>query len=230
MEKNEVGRLFDRIAGTYDKFNHVLSLNIDKSWRRRTVRRMRECSSVLDVATGTADLAIAMARSGKAGTVVGMDISTKMMDIGRGKVERAGLDGKISFMEGSALEMPFDDCSFDAVTCAYGVRNFSDLDRGLGEMLRVLRPGGQLLILEFSYPSNRLVRALYDFFFTNIMPLVGRIISKDADAYIYFRNSVKNFIWGREMASRITQAGFSNVSFKAMTFGITTLYIAEKNE
>ncbi len=228
MEKKNVGKLFDSIAGTYDRFNHLLSLNTDRRWRRRSVKRLARAGSLLDVATGTADLAIEIVHQDKAAAVTGMDISTGMMEIGKTKVCKAGMQDRISFLEGSALGMPFADDSFDAVTCAYGVRNFSDLDRGLKEMCRVLTDGGQLMILEFSYPSNAFVRALYDFFFTNIMPVVGRMLSRNAGAYTYFRDSVKGFIWGQEMADRIASAGFRNVTFRTMTFGITTVYYAEK--
>lgn len=227
-DKKNIGKLFDSIAGTYDRFNHLLSLNVDKRWRRRAVKRLRKAGSLLDVATGTADLAMEIVRQDKAASVLGMDISTGMMEIGRTKVEKAGMQDRISFMEGSALEMPFVEGEFDAVVCAYGVRNFSDLDTGLSELHRVLADGGQLMILEFSYPSNAFVRALYDFFFSNVMPLVGKALSKNAGAYKYFRDSVKGFIWGEEMAGRITAAGFRNVRFKPMTFGITTVYFAEK--
>lgn len=229
MDKSrDIGRLFDGIAPTYDRFNHLLSLNIDRRWRRYTVGKLNYAGELLDVATGTADLAIEIARRNKAGHVTGMDISTGMMQIGQSKVEALSMQNRISFLEGSALDIPFESCTFDAVTCAYGVRNFSDLDRGLSEMFRVLRPGGQLLILEFSYPENAAVRMLYDFFFTHIMPLVGKVVSKDKGAYLYFRDSVKGFIWGEEMVSRISAAGFSKVSCKALSLGITTLYSAVK--
>lgn len=227
-EKKNIGQLFDRIAGTYDSFNHLLSLNIDRRWRRKAVSRLSKAEKLLDVAIGTADLAIELMKQGKADFIDGIDLSEGMMKIGREKVERKKLDGKVSFMKASALDMPFDDASYDALTCSYGVRNFSNLDKGLQEFHRVLRPGGQLMILEFSYPENKLVRALYDFFFTKIMPLVGKAMSKDPSAYTYFKNSVKGFIWGEEMAERLRKAGFTNVSFKPMTFGISTVYIAEK--
>ena len=227
-EKKDIGHLFDRIAATYDRFNHLLSLNVDKTWRRKAVKMLRPAGHLLDVAVGTADLAMEIVRQDKASSVEGIDLSVEMMKIGESKVEKAGMSGKISFKEGSVLEMPYEGSSYDAVTCAYGVRNFSDLDNGLSEMFRVLKPGGQLMILEFSYPSNKLVRAVYDFFFTHIMPAVGKAVSKDAGAYTYFRNSVKGFIWGQEMAERISAAGFSDVSFRTLSFGITTIYTAEK--
>ncbi len=227
-EKNDIGHLFDRIAATYDRFNHLLSLNVDKTWRRKAVKMLRPAGHLLDVAVGTADLAMEIVRQDKASHIEGIDLSTEMMKIGEQKVAKAGMSDKISFLEGSALDMPYLDSSFETVTCAYGVRNFSDLDKGLAEMFRVLKPGGQLLILEFSYPKNALVRAVYDFFFTYFMPVFGRIVSKDAAAYKYFRNSVKGFIWGDEMAARIASAGFSDVSFKTLSLGITTIYKAEK--
>ena len=227
-EKKNIGQLFDRIAGTYDRFNHLLSLNIDRSWRRKAVRMMCPAARVLDVAIGTGDLAIELVRKGKAAAVTGLDLSAEMMKIGSAKVEKKGLSDKIDFQLGSALEMPYPEESFDAVTCAYGVRNFSDLDKGLSEMNRVMSKGGQLVILEFSYPENKVIRALYDFFFTRIMPVVGRIISKDPAAYTYFMHSVKEFIWGDEMLAHISAAGFSNARFKTLTFGISTIYIARK--
>ena len=228
MDKNNVGKLFDSIAGTYDRFNHLLSLNVDKSWRRRGVKRFPGGKEVLDVATGTADLAIELIRRNKAEHVTGVDISTGMMDIGREKIIKAGYEGQISLMEGSALDLPFGDCSFDGVSCAFGVRNFSDLDKGLSEMQRVLKEGGSLMILEFSYPSNPVVRAVYNCFFSNLMPVVGKAVSGNGGAYRYFRDSVKGFIWGKEMAARLESAGFTDVRYRTMSLGICTLYTAVK--
>lgn len=226
--KTDVGVMFDGIAQTYDRLNHLLSLDIDKVWRRKAVKMLRKAGELLDVAAGTADLSLEIVRSDKAVHVTGMDISTGMMEIGRRKVAKLSLDDRISFVEGSALQMPFDSDSFDAVSCAYGVRNFSDLDKGLSEMYRVLRPGGQLMILEFSYPSNRIVRVLYDFYFSKLMPLAGKLVSGNGGAYKYLRDSVKGFIWGEEMVERISACGFRNISFRTLSFGITTIYLAEK--
>ncbi len=228
--KVHIAPLFDRIAGTYDRFNHLLSLNIDKRWRKKAVRRLRPSDEVLDVAVGTADLALEILRQGKARKVLGIDLSSEMMRIGREKAEKEGRTATLSFLQADAMDMPFADESFDAVCCAYGLRNFSDLDRGLSEMFRVLKNGGQLVILEFSYPSRRLFRVLYDFFFTRIMPALGKKISKDDTAYLYFRESVKNFIWGEAMLSHLRRAGFGNESFRPFSMGITTLYLAEKKE
>lgn len=227
-EKKNIGGLFDRIAGTYDTLNHLLSLNIDRSWRRKTVQMLRPCSRLLDVAIGTGDLSLEIMKQKKAEAIQGIDLSQEMMNVGKAKVKKAGLEGKIAFELGSALDMPYADGEYDALTCAYGVRNFSDLDKGLQEFHRVLKPGGQLAILEFSYPTNPIIRFGYDLFFSNILPLIGRLISNDQTAYSYLNKSVKEFIWGNEMVKHIEAAGFKNVKFRTLTFGITTIYTAER--
>lgn len=226
-EKNNIGALFDRIAHSYDKLNHLLSLNIDKRWRRKTVKQLVPCQNLLDVAIGTADLAIEIVKQGKAQYVTGIDLSTEMMKIGAEKVEEAHLQEQISFTEGSALALPYPDGHFDAVTCAYGVRNFSDLDQGLHEMRRVLKPSGQLMILEFSYPKNKIIAWFYDIYFSKILPKIGKWMSKDKTAYQYLNSSVKNFIWGEEMAERLRTAGFRDINYKTMSCGITTAYEAK---
>ena len=275
-EKQNIGSLFDRIAGRYDFLNHLLSFNIDRYWRRRAVASVvdkcqngqcqngqcqngqcengqcengqcenGQCQNgkCLDVAVGTADLAICLANQflrskqvvpGKAGIgispfhIVGIDLSQEMMRLGEAKVRKCGLQDRISFMHAGALAMPFADGSFDIVTCAYGVRNFSDLDKGLSEMYRVLRTGGQLMILEFSYPSNKLVAWAYDLYFSHILPHVGRLVSGDKTAYTYLNRSVRSFLWGGQMADRLRQAGFADVVYTPLTFGITTIYNATK--
>ena len=231
-----IGSLFDRIAGSYDRLNHLLSLDVDKSWRRRTVKQIDTTSTlstlnsklILDVAIGTADLTLEILRQGKASHVTGLDVSRQMMAIGEQKVAKAGYVDKVTFDYGSALDMPYEDQSFDVVTCAYGVRNFSDLQRGLNEMYRVLKPGGQVIILEFSYPTNPLVRACYDLYFSHILPWVGKVISHDKTAYTYLNQSVKAFPHGEDMVQRIEQAGFSHVTYQPISFGITTIYKALK--
>lgn len=223
-EKNNIGALFDRIAYSYDKLNHLLSFNIDKRWRRIAVKQLVPCQNLLDVAIGTADLAIEMVKQGKAQLVTGIDLSTEMMKIGAKKVKKAHLQEQISFTEGSALALPYPDGHFDAVTCAYGVRNFSDLNQGLREMRRVLKPGGQLMILEFSYPKNKIIVWFYDLYFSHILPKIGKWLSHDKTAYDYLNRSVKNFIWGEEMAERLRAAGFSGVHYRSLSMGITTVY------
>ena len=228
-EKQHIGQLFDRIAGTYDGLNHGLSLNIDRLWRRKTVACMAPAQHVLDVAIGTADLTIEMFRQHKAEQVTGIDLSDQMMAIGQKKI--SNLQSPISnvqFVHANAQAMPFEDASFDAVTCAFGCRNFSNLDEGLREMYRVLKPGGQVTILEFSYPSNRLVRACYDIYFTRVLPLIGRIVSRDKTAYTYLNKSVKSFCWGEAFVQHLHDAGFSSEHFIPLTFGIATIYTATK--
>ena len=225
-EKQHIGQLFDRIAPTYDGLNHGLSLSIDRLWRRKTVTSMMPCKHALDVAIGTADLAIEMLRQGKAEQVTGIDLSDQMMAIGKEKSEKR--KANITFVHGNAQQMPFEDCSFDAVTCAFGCRNFQNLDEGLREMYRVLQPGGQVTILEFSYPSNRLLRTLYDLYFTHVLPAIGRIVSRDKTAYTYLNKSVKSFCWGEAFAAHLRDAGFTNAQFKPLTGGIATIYTAVK--
>lgn len=223
-EKANIGNLFNRIAPTYDKLNHLLSAGIDRRWRRKAVKMMRRNDNVLDVAIGTADLAVELLHQSKASNVVGIDLSDEMMRLGREKMERLNLQDKVAFQHVDATNMPFEDGCFDAVTCAFGVRNFADLDKGLLEMRRVLKQDGELVILEFSYPENPLIRFCYDFYFSKILPLVGKWFSKDDTAYKYLNSSVKHFIWGEEMCNHLRQAGFQNVSYKTLTFGIATIY------
>ena len=227
-EKQHIGQLFDRIAPTYDGLNHGLSLNIDRCWRRKTVARMRPAQHVLDVAIGTADLTIEMLRCGKAQQVTGIDLSDQMMAIGESKVERGKWKEKVSFVHANAQAMPFADASFDGVTCAFGCRNFQNLDEGLQEMYRVLKPGGQVTILEFSYPSRRYIRALYDFYFTHVLPTIGRIVSRDKTAYTYLNKSVKNFCWGEAFVQHLRDAGFKDEHFETLSLGIATIYTAIK--
>lgn len=227
-EKQHIGQLFDRIAPTYDGLNHGLSLNIDRCWRKKTVAMMTSAQHVLDVAIGTADLAIAMLKVGKAQRVTGLDLSVQMMAIGEEKCAKAGLADKMEFVLGNAQQMPFEDTSFDAVTCAFGCRNFSDLDAGLKEFYRVLKPGGQVMILEFSYPTGRYIRALYDFYFSRVLPFIGRVVSKDKTAYTYLNKSVKSFCWGEAFVQHLHDAGFKEERFVTLTFGIATIYTATK--
>lgn len=228
IEKGNIGGLFDRIAGSYDKLNHLLSLGIDRRWRRRAVGMLKYSGSVLDVAIGTADLAIEIMTQAKADSVTGIDLSDEMMKVGEQKVQESGYADVISFTKANALDMPYPDESFDTVTCAFGVRNFSDLDKGLSEMYRVMKNGGQLCIIELSYPENKLVAALYDFYFSRILPKIGGALSKDKPAYTYLNKSVKSFIWGEKMKARLQAAGFKYVGYRPMTFGIATLYMAGK--
>lgn len=227
-EKKNIESLFDRIAGHYDGLNHLLSLNIDKRWRRKTVKQLRECHHLLDVAVGTADLSIEILRRHKASHVTGLDLSAEMMRIGARKAQKEGFSASLDFVLGNAQDMPFGDGEFDCLTCAFGVRNFLCLEKGLAEFQRVLTPGGQLAILEFSLPGNPVILFFYKYFLEHILPLVGRIFSHDRSAYNYLNKSVQNFIWGEAMENRIEEAGFHSVASRPMTFGIATLYTAER--
>ena len=228
-----IGDLFDRIAGSYDRLNHLLSLNIDRRWRCRAVSEIPSTihhpqSTILDVAIGTADLTLEILRQGKAAHVTGLDVSRQMMAIGEQKVAKAGYADKVTFDYGSALEMPYENARFDVVTCAYGVRNFSDLQCGLNEMFRVLKPGGQIVILEFSYPTNPFVRACYDLYFSHILPWVGGLISGNKEAYNYLPASVLHFPKPDAFLTMMKEAGFSDCKQKAYTFGLCRLYIGKK--
>lgn len=227
-EKQHIGQLFDRIAGTYDSLNHVLSLNIDRRWRRKAVRTLSANAKLLDVAIGTADLTIEILRQQKASHITGIDLSRKMMAIGEQKVAKLGYSDLVTFDYGSAQQMPYADASFDAVTCAYGVRNFANMDEGLREMHRVLRPGGELMILEFSYPTNPLIRRGYNLYFSHILPFIGNLFSRDKGAYTYLNRSVKDFPYGEAFAEHLRAAGFSGITVTPLTFGITTIYHAKK--
>ena len=227
-EKQHIGQLFDRIAGTYDGLNHVLSLNIDKRWRRRAIRMLAPAEQVLDVAIGTADLTIEILRQGKAQHVTGIDLSHGMMAIGEQKVAKRGYAPQVRFDYGSAQQMPYADSSFDTVTCAYGVRNFANMDEGLSEMYRVLRTGGELMVLEFSYPTNPVIRWGYDLYFTHILPFIGNLFSRDKGAYSYLNRSVKNFPYGEAFCQHLRKAGVSQIKATPLTFGISTIYTAVK--
>jgi demethylmenaquinone methyltransferase/2-methoxy-6-polyprenyl-1,4-benzoquinol methylase len=227
-EKQHIGQLFDRIAGTYDGLNHVLSLNIDKRWRRRAIRMLAPAEQVLDVAIGTADLTIEILRQGKAQHVTGIDLSHGMMAIGEQKVAKRGYAQQVQFDYGSAQQMPYADSSFDTVTCAYGVRNFANMDEGLSEMYRVLRTGGELMVLEFSYPTNPVIRWGYDLYFTHILPFIGNLFSRDKGAYSYLNRSVKNFPYGEAFCRHLRKAGFTQIKATPLTFGISTIYTAVK--
>ncbi|MDY5968472.1 MAG: bifunctional demethylmenaquinone methyltransferase/2-methoxy-6-polyprenyl-1,4-benzoquinol methylase UbiE [Bacteroidales bacterium] len=229
LQKAAIGSLFDRIAPCYDRLNHLLTLNIDRRWRRLAARTLgKGTPKVLDVACGTADLSIALVQQGRARRVIGADLSTRMLDIGKAKVAKSRLEGQIALQEGNALELPFGDADFDAVTCAFGVRNFMLPEKGLGEMYRVLRMGGRLTILEFSYPKSRLVRLFYDGYFNNLLPRIGRRLSKDSAAYSYLPASVKQFPYGQPFVQMLNMAGFVNVRQKSLSCGICMLYTAEK--
>ena len=227
-EKQHIGQLFDRIAGTYDSLNHLLSLNIDRCWRRQAVKMLRPAANVLDVAIGTADLTIELLRRQKAKQIIGIDLSRNMMAIGEKKVAKLGYSSQVCFDYGSAQQMPYPDNSFDTVTCSYGVRNFANMDEGLHEMYRVLRSGGELMILEFSYPTTPFICWAYDLYFSHILPFIGNLFSRNKGAYNYLNRSVKNFPYGEAFCEHLRQAGFTDVTAKPLTFGVSTIYFGSK--
>lgn len=225
----QVERMFDHIAPAYDRLNRLMSLGIDRSWRRTALKWLRphRPALVLDVATGTGDFAIQACRMLPSASLTGVDLSEGMMQVGRRKVEQAGLAARIDFQREDCEALTFSDASFDAVTVAFGIRNFEHLDRGLREMCRVLRPGGHLVILELSTPDRPPMKQLYRIY-SRLIPLMGRLVSHDRSAYTYLPQSIRAFPQGEVMSESIRRAGFSDVRFRRLTFGVCTLYMATK--
>lgn len=222
--------MFDKIAPTYDKLNHLLSLGIDRRWRRTAVDALGKFKpqQILDIATGTGDFALLMAKRIKPQHITGADISEGMMAVGREKVKQEGLQELISFQWEDCTKLSFPDGTFDAVTSAYGVRNFHDLDAGLREMQRVLRPGGHLLIVELTPPPSFPMKQLFWLYAHVVMPMIGRLVSHDDSAYTYLPSSMEAFPQAEQMEVILHKAGFSKVQWKRFTFGISTMYLAEK--
>ena len=229
-KKEQVRDMFDNIAPTYDTLNHTLSAGIDRRWRRRTVRIVsRGCPQrVLDVATGTGDLAIALACALPQCRVTGVDLSEGMLALAREKARQAGLDERIDFRTGDAERLEAADGEFDAVTVAFGVRNFGDLTAGLREMLRVLRRGGTVAVLELSIPGNPIIRWLYGLYSRTVMPLLGGAVSRDRAAYRYLPESVEEFPSPERFVEIMAGAGFADCKYKSLTFGTARIYLARK--
>ena len=228
-KKQQVEQMFDNIAPKYDFLNHFLSLGIDKLWRKRAIRILSgyKTDLLLDVATGTGDFAIAASRL-KPSKIIGFDISEQMLNVGKVKVQRLGLDQIIEFQKGDSEKMPFPDEYFDAITVAFGVRNFENLNSGLKEFVRVLKTGGVAIILEFSKPKYFPMKQLYLFYLFGILPLIGRMVSKDSSAYSYLPESVMAFPDDQKFLSILQNAGFSGARQKRLSFGIATIYMAQK--
>lgn len=228
-KKQQVARMFDSISGRYDFLNHFLSLGIDIVWRRKAISQLKELHprQILDVATGTGDFAIEALRL-HPDKVTGVDISEGMLSIGRKKLKERNLDARIELRTGDSENLPFQDNFFDAVIVAFGVRNFENLEKGLGEMRRVLRPGGKVVILEFSRPSKFPMKQLYNAYFTTILPRIGRWISRDQAAYQYLPESVKAFPDGNDFLKILSDVGFKNPQCHSLTFGISSLYTASR--
>ena len=225
-----VEEMFDNIAPTYDTLNHRLSWDIDKGWRKKAIKQLAPFApkTMLDIATGTGDFAILSAKMLKPDHLVGADISEGMMEIGRKKVAQEGLQDIISFKKEDCLNLSFEDETFDAVTAAFGIRNFQDLDKGLKEMCRVLKKGGHLSIVELSEPVSFPMHHLFKIYSHTFLPLVGKLISKDRGAYDYLTATIEAFPQGEEITDILKKAGFSQASFRRLTFGICTMYFATK--
>ena len=226
----QVERMFDNIAPAYDQLNHTLSWGIDKSWRKKAINWLKpfQPQRMMDVATGTGDFAIQACRVLNPKELIGTDISEGMMNVGRQKVKDAGLEGRISFAKEDCTALTFPDNRFDAITVAFGVRNFEDLDKGLREMHRVLDTNGKLVILELSEPDWFPMKQLYALYSKVVIPTLGKLLSKDRSAYTYLPQSIKAFPQGEVMKEIILKAGFSEANFKRLTLGICTLYTATK--
>ena len=222
--------MFDNIAPKYDLLNHTLSMSIDRVWRRRVVGEVRRAKPgrILDVATGTGDLAIAMARRIRDVQVLGVDLSEQMLAVARRKIEARGLDGRIVLDRGDAERLAVADASVDVATVAFGVRNFGDLGAGLRELARTIKPGGKVVILEFSRPRNRLFRVLYEFYTYKILPRIGGLVSRDKRAYEYLPASVGEFPAPEEFMAMMARAGFRNCRARSQSFGIAQIYIGER--
>ena len=221
--------MFDTISGEYDNLNRVISFGIDIKWRNKVVKIVEETTpeNILDIATGTGDLAISLAKT-SATKIVGLDLSPGMLDVGKVKVKAKKLDDKIEMVIGDSENLPFEDNSFDAITVAFGIRNFETLEKGLADILRVLKPGGIFVILETSVPTKFPFKQGYAFHSKVILPTVGKLFSKDKTAYTYLSDSANIFPYGEALNNILRQVGFTNVEDMPQTFGVATIYKASK--
>ncbi len=230
-KKEKVREMFDSIAPTYDRLNHVLSLNVDKLWRRHALQEIVDGTPqrILDVACGTGDSTISIAKAAAEGsTVVGADISEGMMALVKGKAAKAGVGERISLQVADGEALPYEEGTFDRVTCAFGIRNFEHKEKGLEEFLRVLKPGGKAVVLELSVPQNRLVRWAYDLYFQHVLPRIGGAVSGDRAAYKYLPASVHNFPSPNDFCRMMAEAGFRNVRCRTFSFGLCRMFVGER--
>ena len=228
-KKQQVAEMFDSISGKYDFLNHFLSLGIDIRWRKKAIKLLQkdQPKQILDIATGTGDFAIEALKLNPE-KIIGVDISEGMLNVGREKMKKKGYDHIIDMQSGDSENIHFEDNKFDAVIVAFGVRNFENLEKGLKEMNRVLRPGGKAVILEFSKPTVFPFKQLYNLYFRWILPRIGKLVSKDSAAYTYLPESVNEFPYGNDFLTILTKTGFKNTTCKPLTLGISSIYVGEK--
>ncbi len=229
-KKQQVADMFDNISGTYDFLNHFMSLGIDIIWRKKAIRALKATKPqyLLDVATGTGDFALEAIKILQPQKIIGIDISQGMLDIANEKITKKKLGNQFEVLLGDSENLPFADKTFDAVTVAFGVRNFENLDKGLADIYRVLKPAGNAVILEFSKPKGFPIKQLYHFYFNHITPRIGRLFSKDYRAYSYLPESVARFPDGKQFTDALRRAGFREAVCRPQTFGICTIYIGTK--
>ncbi|PSG90748.1 bifunctional demethylmenaquinone methyltransferase/2-methoxy-6-polyprenyl-1,4-benzoquinol methylase UbiE [Aurantibacter aestuarii] len=228
-KKEQVTKMFDTISGEYDNLNRVISFGIDIKWRDKVVKIVEDAQpeNILDIATGTGDLAISLAKT-SATKIIGLDISAGMLEVGKVKIKSKKLDDKIEMIIGDSENLPFDDNTFDAITVAFGIRNFEHLEKGLADILRVLKPGGTFVILETSVPTKTPYKQGYAFHSKVILPMVGKLFSKDKTAYTYLSDSANVFPFGEQLNNILRKVGFINVEDLPQTFGVATIYKASK--
>jgi len=229
-KKKQVEKMFDKIAFRYDFLNHFLSAGIDVDWRKKAIKQLRSLDpkSILDVATGTGDMAILSYRLLNAEKIIGIDISDGMLEIGKKKIEKLGLQQRIELLKGDSETIIFNSNSFDAVTVAFGVRNFQNLELGLSEIKRVLKPGGKLIVLECTKPKLPVIKNFYNLYLNVIAPWIGRVISKNKNAYQYLNESVQKFPEGKDFVQILNKLGYKNASCKTLSLGISSIYSGEK--
>jgi demethylmenaquinone methyltransferase/2-methoxy-6-polyprenyl-1,4-benzoquinol methylase len=229
-KKKQVEKMFDNIAFRYDFLNHFLSAGIDVGWRKKAIKQLKPLApkAILDVATGTGDMAILACKLLKAEKITGIDISDGMLEIGKKKIKTLGLQDRVELLKGDSETIKFTDNSFDAVTVAFGVRNFQDLELGLNEIKRVLKPGGKLIVLECTKPKLPVIKNFYNLYLNIIAPRIGRMISKNKDAYQYLNESVQKFPEGKDFVEILNKLGYKNASCKTLSLGISSIYCGEK--
>lgn len=228
-KKQQVEQMFDTISGNYDNLNRMISLGTDQGWRRKVLKMVSEeqPETILDIATGTGDLAILLSKS-NAKKITGLDLSAGMLEVGKKKIKALNLDNRIEMIQGDSENLPFADNSFDAITVGFGIRNFENLEKGLSEILRVLKPGGIFVILETSVPTKFPFKQGYFLYTQNIMPFMGKLFSKDQKAYKYLSDSAKNFPFGETLNNILRKVGFKDVKHNPQTMGIATIYSSSK--